>query len=107
MSNPVNHLYEFGNFRLDPREHSLRHGDRPVTLRPKVFEILLLLVENNGRLIEKKELLEKIWPGQFVEEGNLNKNISTLRQALGETPAAPKYIETVPKIGYRFVAPVT
>ncbi len=107
MNRPGNHLYEFGRFRLDPAEHSLLRDGQPVALRPKVFDILLVLVENSGHLVEKEELLEKVWPGQFVEEGNLNKNISMLRQALGESPASHQYIETVPKRGYRFVAKVS
>src|SRR6266536_4819535 len=106
MNRPGNHLYEFGRFRLDPAEHSLLRDGQPVALRPKVFDILLVLVENSGHLVEKEELLEKVWPGQFVEEGNLNKNISMLRHALGESSASHQYIETVPKLGYRFVGEV-
>src|SRR6266550_1928008 len=106
MSRQVNQLYEFGRFRLDPAEHMLLRDGQAVPLRPKVFDILLVLVENSGHLVEKEELLENIWPGQFIEEGNLNKNISMLRQALGESPTTHQYIETVPKRGYRFVAGV-
>ena len=68
--------------------------------------MLLTLVENGGRLVEKEELMRAVWPEQFVEEGNLNKNVSMLRDALGESPATPTYIETEPKRGYRFVAEV-
>lgn len=106
MSRQVNQLYEFGRFVLDPDEHLLLRDGEAVPLRPKVFDILLLLVENSGHLVEKDELLQNVWPGQFVEEGNLNKNISMLRQALGESPATHEFIETVPKRGYRFVAGV-
>jgi len=106
MSRHINQLYEFGRFRLDATEHQLLRDGVPVPLRPKVFDILLVLVENSGHLVEKEELLEKVWPGQFVEEGNLNKNISVLRHALGESPNSHPYIETVPKLGYRFVAAV-
>ena len=106
MSRPVKHFYEFGPFRLDPAERRLLRAGRPVPLRPKVFDILLALVERRGHLVEKDELLRAVWPDQFVEEGNLNKNVSTLRQALGESPASRRYIETVPKHGYRFVSAV-
>jgi DNA-binding winged helix-turn-helix (wHTH) protein/TolB-like protein/thioredoxin-like negative regulator of GroEL len=106
MSRPAKRLYEFGPFRLDPAEHVLlREGD-PVPLRPKEFAVLLALVENHGHVLTKDELLEGVWQGQFVEEGNLNRHISTLRRVLGETPDEPQYVETVPKVGYRFVARV-
>jgi DNA-binding winged helix-turn-helix (wHTH) protein len=75
-------------------------------MRPKEFAVLLALVENHGHVLTKDELLKGVWPGQFVEEGNLNRHISTLRRVLGETPGEPQYVETVPKIGYRFVAEV-
>ena len=75
MSSRPRHLYEFGPFVLNPAEHTLLRDGRPVPLRPKVFNMLLVLVENSGRLVEKDELLQALWPGQFVEEGNLNKNI--------------------------------
>ncbi len=104
MSSRVKHFYEFGPFRLEPFEHTLWRDGRPVPLRPKVFDILLVLVERHGHLVEKDELMQVVWLEQFVEEGNLNKNISMLRQALGEGGAS--YIETVPKRGYRFVAAV-
>jgi TolB-like protein/DNA-binding winged helix-turn-helix (wHTH) protein/Flp pilus assembly protein TadD len=106
MTNPIKQFYEFGPFRLDPADRQLLRDGQPVPLRPKVFDILVTLVARRGRLVEKDELLRVVWPGQFVEEGNLNKSISTLRQALGESPASNQYIETVPKHGYRFVADV-
>ena len=106
ISNRSNRFYEFGPFVLDPAEHTLlRHGE-PVPLRPKVFDLLLLLVKNSGHLVEKDELMSAVWPGQFVEEGNLNKTISMLRQALGESTEGNHFIETVPKRGYRFLAAV-
>lgn len=83
----------------------LREG-HPVLLTPKVFELLQLLVENSGHLFEKDELMKAVWPDSFVEEGNLTRNISTLRAALGENADEHQYIETVPKRGYRFVAKV-
>ena len=106
MSRKVKQLYEFGPFCLDPAEHALLRDGRPIRLRPKVFEILLVLIENHGHLVEKDKLMNSVWAEQFVEEGNLNKNISMLRQALGEGENGHKFIETVPKRGYRFVADV-
>jgi len=106
VSNRSNRFYEFGPFVLNPAEHTLlRHGE-PFPLRPKVFDTLLVLVKNSGHLVEKDELMRAVWPGQFVEEGNLNKTISMLRQALGESAEGNHFIETVPKRGYRFIAPV-
>ncbi|HKW63701.1 MAG TPA: winged helix-turn-helix domain-containing protein [Candidatus Acidoferrum sp.] len=83
----------------------LRDG-QPVTLPPKDLETLLVLVENAGHIVEKEELLEKVWPGVFIEEGNLARHVFNLRQALGDGPDGRKYIETIPKRGYRFVAEV-
>ena len=107
MSRPIKQLYEFGPFRLDTAEHFLLRDGKPVPLTPKAFETLLVLVRNSGHLVEKEELMSLLWPNSFVEESNLNRNISMLRKALGETSADHPYIETVPKLGYRFVADVT
>jgi TolB-like protein/DNA-binding winged helix-turn-helix (wHTH) protein len=98
--------YEFGPFRLDTAEHSLLRDGRPVSLTPKGFDLLEVLVRNRGHLVEKDELLKEVWPDSFVEEGNLNRNISILRKVLGEDSSGRPYIETVPKRGYRFVASV-
>ena len=98
--------YEFGSFRLDPSEHVLLSNGQVVPLEPKVFDLLKVLVLNGGRLLQKDELLQEVWPDTFVEEGNLNRNISILRKALGEDTSGNPYIETVPKRGYRFVASV-
>jgi len=106
MSRRARQLYEFGDFKLDPAERLLLRGDDVIPLKSKVFDILVLMVQNSGRLLEKEWLLETLWPESFVEESNLNVNISALRKALGETPSDPRYIETVPKRGYRFVASV-
>ncbi|HET6178844.1 MAG TPA: winged helix-turn-helix domain-containing protein [Candidatus Sulfotelmatobacter sp.] len=100
-------LYEFEGFRLNPSDHSLRFGGRTVSLTPKSFEILLALIERNGHLVTKEELMRRIWPDSFVEEANLTVNVSALRKALGDTADHQQYIETVPKLGYRFIAPVT
>src|SRR6185369_9880918 len=75
-----------------------------VPLTPKVFDILLTLVENSGQVVSKEDLMKRVWPSTFVEEGNLTQNISLLRKALGETPGGVQFIETVPRRGYRFVA---
>jgi DNA-binding winged helix-turn-helix (wHTH) protein/tetratricopeptide (TPR) repeat protein len=107
MSAETKVLYEFGNFRCDPREHLLLCDGKPVSLSPKSFEILVALIQNNGRLLTKDELMQQVWPDSFVEEANLTVNISALRKVLGETPGGQQYVETVPKRGYRFVAPVT
>ena len=106
MGRPARRLYEFGPFRLDSAEHVLLRDGEPVALRPKEFAVLLALVENHGHVLTKDELLKGVWSGQLVEEGNLNRQISTLRRALGETSGEPQYVETIPKVGYRFVAPV-
>src|SRR3712207_2513181 len=106
MKNPQGHLYAFGPFLLDPNERLLLRAGEPVRLSPKAFEILLALVENGGHLLDKKEIIQRVWPDHFVEEGSLSVNISILRRALGETRSGDKYIENVSRRGYRFVAPV-
>jgi len=106
MSQSANHLYEFGPFRLNPAERLLLRDGEPAPLPPKVFEILLLLVRSHGRLLKKGEMIAAIWPDAYVEEGNLTHYISDLRKALGESRGDHSYIETVPRIGYRFVAEV-
>jgi DNA-binding winged helix-turn-helix (wHTH) protein/TolB-like protein/Flp pilus assembly protein TadD len=99
-------LYEFGPFCLDTSERVLSHAGQPVPITPKVFEILLTLVENSGRLIEKDELMKKVWPDSYVEDSNLTFNISVLRKALAKDAGEQTFIETVPRRGYRFIAPV-
>jgi TolB-like protein/DNA-binding winged helix-turn-helix (wHTH) protein/Tfp pilus assembly protein PilF len=100
------HLYKFGPYTLDAAERVLLRDSAPVTLPPKDLETLLVLVERAGHIVEKEELLQKVWPGVFVEEGNLATRIFNLRQALGDTPDGRPYIETIPRRGYRFVASV-
>jgi TolB-like protein/Tfp pilus assembly protein PilF len=99
-------VYEFGVFRLDERERLLTRNGDAVPLTPKVFDILLFLLQNSGSLVSKETLLSRVWPDAFVEEANLNVNVATLRKALGERPNEHRYIETIPKLGYRFVAKV-
>src|SRR5215468_7506655 len=106
MSLQTKHIYEFGHFRLDAAEHLLLRDGEAVPLTPKAFDLLLALVERHGRLLEKEELLKKVWPDTFVEEANLASNISQLRKALGEGENGHRYIETAPKLGYSFVAMV-
>ena len=106
MSTSQKHLYEFGPFRLDASEHLLLREGEPVPLEPKVFDTLVLLIRNSGHLLEKGELMDKLWPDAAVEEGSLTRNISALRRALGDGENGLRYIETVPRRGYRFVASV-
>jgi DNA-binding winged helix-turn-helix (wHTH) protein len=106
MSLPFKQLYEFGKFRLDPGEKILTCGDSPVELTPKGFELLCVFVENHGRLLQKDELMDKIWADSFVEESNLTFNIRQLRKVLGDDAHEPKYIKTVRRHGYRFIADV-
>src|SRR5271169_1423570 len=107
MSRQTKHFYAFGPFRLDSEKRVLVRDGVPVSLAPKLAETLLLLVENAGHLVDKDDLIKQVWPDAFVEEGNLNKNIFALRKVLGEWDGGREYIETVPKRGYRFVAPVS
>ncbi len=107
MVGQARHMYEFGPFRLIPEERQLLRDNQPVPLTPKCFDLLVVLVENTGHLIEKDQLLKRIWPDSFVEEANLSVNMSALRRALGEGPNEYQYVETVPRRGYRFVAGVT
>lgn len=100
------HLYRFGPYRLDAGERVLLRDGQPVTLPPKDLETLIVLVERAGHIVEKEELLEKVWAGVFVEEGNLSRRIFNLRQVLGDSPDGRDYIETIPTRGYRFIAAV-
>src|ERR1700688_323836 len=102
----VKHLYEFGPFQLDPPERLLLCDGQPVPMPPKAFDLLVFLVGRSGHLVEKDELLKSVWHGSFVEEGNLSVTISVLRKALNDDRGMHKYIETVSKRGYRFVAEV-
>jgi DNA-binding winged helix-turn-helix (wHTH) protein/tetratricopeptide (TPR) repeat protein len=105
MKTAAQNFFEFGGFRLDARERLLLNQGETVSLTPKAFDMLVTLVENSGHLVEKSELMRKLWPDSFVEEGSLAQNVSLLRKALGESESK-KFIETVPRRGYRFVATV-
>ena len=98
--------YLFGPFRLDPTERLLTCNGEAIPLTGKAFDILVLLVQNGGHALEKGELLKTFWPDVTVEEGNLTQHISLVRKALGDDPNQPRYIETLPRRGYRFVASV-
>lgn len=98
--------FEFGKFLLVPQEKALFLEGKPVTITPKAFDLLQILVENHGRLVERDKLLDAIWADSFVEEGNLTFTIRLLRKTLGDKTKDPRFIETVPKRGYRFISPV-
>jgi len=105
MPSVVRDIYEFGDFRLDTQDWILSRQKEPVPLTPKMFEMLLALVQRDGAVITKDELMTAVWPDSFVEEGNLTQTVFMLRKALGETSARP-YIKTVPGRGYRFAVKV-
>lgn len=98
-------LYEFGPFLLRLSDRTLFRGEERVRITPRVLDLLVCLVEEAGRVVTKERLLESVWEGTFVEEGNVNRTVSTLRRLLEETDETP-YVETIPRQGYRFVAPV-
>jgi Tol biopolymer transport system component/DNA-binding winged helix-turn-helix (wHTH) protein len=100
------HFYEFGPFRIDLTERVLLRDGQPVQLTPKAFETLLVLVQHCGHVVEKDELMNRIWPDTFVEEVGLARNISALRKVLEDGSDQHQYIETIPKRGYRFRAEV-
>ena len=106
MMNRPGRFYLFDSFRVDVAERLLFKENREVSLTPKVFDTLLVLLENSSHVMTKKELMQQVWPDSFVEENNLAQNISILRKALGKTHEGEDYIQTVPKRGYRFVGDV-
>lgn len=99
--------YAFDRYKLVPVQRSLRNGEARVELTPRVFDLLVLLVERFGEVVTKDELLSKVWADANVEEGNINRTVSTLRKNLGKQEDGSDFIETVPKVGYRFVASVS
>ena len=106
MSQQNKHFYDFGPFRIDPLKRRLLRGEEMIRLTPKAFDLLLVLVEESGKTIEKDVLLDRVWAGTAVEENNLNQNITALRKSLGDSRQDSQYIATIPGIGYRFVAEV-
>ena len=99
--------YNFGEFSLYLDDKTLWRGEENISITPKMYELLLVLVQNPDRVVEKEYLLRTVWPDSFVEEGNITFNIRQLRKALGDDAQSPAYIETIPRRGYRFVAKVT
>src|SRR6185369_4854678 len=106
MLNLSNHFFEFGPFRLDVRERLLLRDGEPVPLSPKTFNVLAVLVRQHGSLVEKDQLLSEVWPDTIVEESSLSQKVYQLRRILEESPGEDKYIQTVPRHGYRFIADV-
>ena len=106
MSLLVSQLYEFGKFRLDTQERALWCEGKLVPLTPKLIETLIVLVERHGHIVDKQELLERVWPDTFVEEANVTRHVSLLRKTLSEWADTAELIETLPRRGYRFIAPV-
>src|SRR5215510_2912193 len=99
-------VYKFGPFLVVQNERRLLCNGIQVSLTPKAFDILLMLIQHSGQVLEKKEIMDHIWPDTFVEEATLAQNIFTLRKVLGEITIGVQYIETIPKRGYRFLADV-
>jgi DNA-binding winged helix-turn-helix (wHTH) protein/TolB-like protein/Flp pilus assembly protein TadD len=99
-------IYTFGEYRLDAKRRRLWRGDQPVTLSSKVFDLLLALVREQGRILSKQELINLVWPDSLAEDSNLAVSVSTLRRALGEKSGENRFITTVPGQGYQFVAEV-
>jgi len=99
-------LYEFGDFRVDTGQFLLSKAGHAQPITPTVFRILQILLDRAGEVVTKEELMKYVWPDSYVEEGNLNRNMSTLRKALDEKPSDHRYIETIPKTGYRFISSV-
>lgn len=106
MNSEASTVFEFGPFRLEQSERRLTYKDRPIPLPGKAFDTLRVLLERHGRLVSKQDLMNAVWPESAVEENNLDRNISTLRKALGDQTTGEPFIETVPRVGYRFIAPV-
>src|SRR5215813_1214182 len=103
MNSSTSRHYSFADFELDGVRRVLLRQGKPVALKSKALDLLLILVEHRGEILGKDELLEKVWVGQFVEEGNLTVHISALRRALGEKKDDRHFIVTVPGRGYSFV----
>jgi TolB-like protein/DNA-binding winged helix-turn-helix (wHTH) protein/Flp pilus assembly protein TadD len=106
VPNGARRSYEFGPFRLDPNRHRLFRGDEVVALSPKAIQTLILLVENRGRLLEREMLMDTLWPHVIVEDANLTVAVSQLRKALNQNGDNAEFIETIPRVGYRFVADI-
>src|SRR5687767_1931399 len=103
MKEDSNCIYEFGPFKVLQDERQLLLDGNQVPLTPKAFDTLLILIQHSEQVLEKKEIMDQIWPDTFVEEATLAQNIFILRKALGENTMGIQYIKTIPKRGYRFV----
>src|SRR4051812_47157738 len=103
MSEDTESIYEFSGFRLDVEERILMRAGRRIAVPEKPFDVLCLLISRKGRLVAKDELMSRVWGTTVVEENNLDKSISRLRQLLGEKKGSRTFIETVRGHGYRFV----
>ena len=101
------HFYDFRSFRLNLADRRLLDSATPVSLTPKAFDVLAVLVERAGHLVEKEELMQLVWPNSFVEEANVARIVHTLRKKLGDDGNGNSFIETVPTKGYRFIADVS
>lgn len=106
MSPNSGHILQFNDFTIDTEQKVLLREGLPVALAPKVFETLLALIENPGRIVLKEELMKRLWPDTFVEEANLTFNIQQLRKSLGDNARSPIFIQTIARRGYRFIAEV-
>src|SRR6476660_10490544 len=106
MTKQVKHIYEFGPFHLDATEHVLRKNGQEIVLTPKPYEVLLILIENSGHIVEREAIMKKCWPNTSVEDSNITQHISDLREILREGGDSYEYIETIPRRGYRFTATV-
>jgi TolB-like protein/DNA-binding winged helix-turn-helix (wHTH) protein/Tfp pilus assembly protein PilF len=106
MGNGVKQLWEFGPFRVDPEQRLLLRGELPISLSPKAFDLLLVLLEHSGQIVLKDDLMKTLWPDTFVEESNLGQHVFQLRKALGDRSLDSSYIATVPGRGYRFAQKV-
>jgi adenylate cyclase len=106
VASVINHHYRFGEFTLDANQKVLLRDGKPVLLAPKVLETLLILAQKGGQIVEKEELMARLWPDTYVEESNLTYTIVQLRKTLGDDARRSRYVETIPKRGYRFIADV-
>jgi len=110
MDGKMGSFYEFGTladtFRLDVKKRRLTHNGKEITVTPKVLDVLLLLLQNSGNVLEKGRLMKALWPESFVEEGNLSQNIFVLRKILGDDRNSNRFIQTIPRRGYKFLAQV-
>src|SRR5437588_6603847 len=106
MTNEKVLIYEFGEFRLDLAQRTLMRQGKQITITPKAYELLLFLVRNRDRVPDKDELMKAVWSQSFVEESNLSQTIFVLRRILGDDQNGNCLIQTIPRRGYKFVAPV-